>query len=118
MESVEELCEHIALLDKANKVLEGKLVDIKNQFKTNTYEVGLSIENKSKLLKDLKARFVITPANFKSLEDDLKLNVKLQSNESSTDLIKYLNTKADINHYVEVIPSVSDIFIQAVNQNE
>lgn len=118
METVEELCEHIALLDKANKVLEGRLVDIKKQFKTNTYEVGLSIKNKSKLLKDLKARFVITPANFKSLEDDLKLNIKLQSNESSTDLIKYLNTKADINHYVEVIPSVSDIFIQAVNQNE
>ncbi len=118
MESVEELCEHIALLDKANKVLEGKLVDIKKQFKTNTYEVGLSIKNKSKLLKDLKARFVVTPANFKSLEDDLKLNIKLQSNESSTDLIKYLNSKADINHYLEVIPSVSDIFIQAVNQNE
>ena len=105
------------MLDKANKVLEGRLVDIKKQFKTNTYEVGLSIKNKSKLLKDLKARFVITPANFKSLEDDLKLNIKLQSNESSTDLIKYLNTKADINHYVELIPSVSAIFIQAVNQN-
>jgi len=118
MESVEELCEHIVLLNKASKVLEGKLVDIKKQFKTNTYEVGLSIPNKNKLLKDLKARFVVTPANFKSLEDDLKLNIKLQSKESSTDLIKYLNTKADINHYVEVIPSVNDIFIQAVNQNE
>ena len=117
MESVEELCEHIALLDKANKVLEGKLVDIKKQFKTNTYEVGLIVENKNDLLLDLKARFVVTPANFKSLEDDLKLNIKLQKNETSRDLIKYLNTKANISHYIEIIPSVNDIFIQAVNKN-
>ena len=117
MESVEELCEHIALLDKANKVLEGKLTDIKKQFKTNTFEVGLNIENKNELLQDLKARFVVSPANFKSLEDDLKLNIKLQNNEVSNDLITYLNNKASINHYVEVIPSVNDIFIQAVNQN-
>jgi ABC-2 type transport system ATP-binding protein len=117
MESVEELCEYIALLDKANKVLEGKLVDIKNQFKTNTYEVGLNTENKIELLHDLKARFVVNPANFKSLENDLKLNIKLKSNETSSDLIKYLNTKSNINHYVEVIPSANDIFIQAVNRN-
>jgi len=117
MESVEELCEHIALLDKANKVLEGRLVDIKKQFKTNTFEVGLNVENKTELLQDLRARFIVSPANFKSLEDDLKLNIKLQNNETSSDLINYLNTKASINHYVEVIPSASDIFIRAVNQN-
>ena len=117
MESVEELCEHIALLDKANKILEGRLVDIKKEFKTNTFEVGLIAENKNDLLLDLKARFIVTPANFKSLEDDLKLNIKLQNNETSTDLIQYLNTKALINHYVEVIPSANDIFIRAINQN-
>lgn len=117
MESVEELCEHIVLLDKANKVLEGRLVDIKKQFKTNTFEVGLNTENRKDLLLDLKARFIVTSANFKSLEDDLKLNIKLQNNETSTDLIQYLNTKALINHYVEVIPSANDIFIQAINQN-
>ena len=37
MESVEELCDDIALIDKANKILEGKLLDIKKQYKTNTY---------------------------------------------------------------------------------
>lgn len=117
MESVEELCEHIALIDNANKVLEGKLVDIKKQFKTNSFEVGLNVENKIELLKNLETRFEVSPANFKSLEDDLKLNIKLQNNETSTDLIKYLNANANINHYVEVIPTASDIFIQAVNQN-
>ncbi len=117
MESVEELCEHIALLDKASMILKGKLVDIKKQFKTNTFEVGLNVENKNELLLDLRARFVVAPANFKSLDDDLKLNIKLQHSETSNDLIAYLNTKASISHYVEVIPSANDIFIQAVNQN-
>jgi len=115
MESVEELCEHIALLDKAEKVLDGRLADIKKQFKTNTFEVGLNVQNKEALLHDLKVKFTVTPANFKSLENDLKLNIKLQSNETSSDLIKYLNTKAVINHYIEVIPSANDIFIRAVN---
>ena len=117
MESVEELCEHIALIDKSNKILDGKLVDIKKQFKTNSFEVGLITDQKESLLNDLNQKFEVSKASFKSLEDDLKLKIKLAENETSTDLIKYLNSKALINHYIEVIPSANDIFIKAVNQN-
>ncbi len=117
MESVEELCEHIALIHHANKVLDGKLTDIKKQFKTNTFEVGLIVNNKEELLLELKEKFEVSTASFKSLDDDLKLNIKLKKEESSTDLIKYLNSKSIINHYVEVIPSANDIFIKAVKQN-
>jgi len=117
MESVEELCEYIALIDKSNKVLDGKLIDIKKEFKTNTYEVGLLVDQKETLLNDLKEKFEVSQATFKSLEDDLKLNIKLKDNEKSTELIRYLNSRAIINHYVEVIPSANDIFIQAVNKN-
>ena len=49
MESVEELCDDIALLHESNKVLEGKLVDIKRQYKTNTFEVGLVTDNEAQL---------------------------------------------------------------------
>lgn len=117
MESVEELCEHIALIHQSKKILDGKLVDIKMKFKTNSFEVGLNVDNKEALLKDLKEKFEVSDANFKSLKDDLKLNIKIKKEESPSDLIKYLNSKANINHYVEIIPSASDIFIQAVNQN-
>jgi len=117
MESVEELCEYIALIDKSKKVLDGKLIDIKKEFKTNTYEVGLLVDQKETLLNDLKEKFEVSQATFKSLEDDLKLNIKLKDNEKSTELIRYLNSRATINHYVEVIPSANDIFIQAVNKN-
>lgn len=117
MESVEELCDYIALINESNKVLDGKLVDIKKDFKTNSYEVGLMVKDKESLLQDLKEKFEITPATFKSLEDDLKLKIKLNQGESSSNLIQYLNNRAVINHYVEVIPSANDIFIKAVNQN-
>ena len=117
MESVEELCEYIALIHESNKVLDGRLLDIKKQFKTNTYEVGLVTDQKDDLMRDLNERFVVSEADFKSLEDDLKLNIKLANGDTSTELIRYLNTKATINHYVELIPSANDIFIQPVNSN-
>lgn len=117
MESVEELCDYIALIHKSNKVLDGKLLDIKKQYKTNTFEVGLLSDKKETLLQDLNEKFELSQASFKSLDDDLKLNIKLESGQISSDLIRYLNTKALITHFSEVIPSVSDIFIQTVNQN-
>ena len=117
MESVEELCEYIALIHESNKVLDGRLLDIKKEFKTNTFEVGLVTDQKESLVQDLKERFQVSEADFKSLEDDLKLNIKLINGETSTDLIRYLNQKAIINHYVELIPSANDIFIQTVSSN-
>ena len=66
---------------------------------------------------ELKERFEVTPASFKSLDDDLKLNIKLNNGNTSSDLIKYLNSKSFITHYKEVIPSANDIFIQTVNKN-
>jgi len=114
MESVEELCDHIALIDKSNKILDGNLVDIKRQFKTNTYEVGLHTDHLDELQREISNKFEVSPAQFKTLEDDLKLNIKLGSNETSKDLIQYLSQKADINHFVELIPSANDIFIKAI----
>ncbi|HIE45149.1 MAG TPA: ATP-binding cassette domain-containing protein, partial [Flavobacteriaceae bacterium] len=73
MESVEELCDHIALIDHSNKILEGNLIDIKKEFKTNTFEVGLNSDNNDALEKEIKDKFSTSKASFKSLENDLKL---------------------------------------------
>ncbi len=117
MESVEELCDHIALINKSNKILEGNLVDIKKAYKTNTFEVGLHTDNNSLLENVIKERFNISNASFKSLEDDLKLNIQLSDTDTSSELIQYLSSRAQVNHFVEVIPTASDIFIQAVKNN-
>ena len=117
MESVEELCDHIALLHKSNKILDGKLNDIKRAYKTNTFEVGLQTKNVVELTKAINEKFEALPATFKSLNDDLKLNIKLNGTATSNDLLSFLTSKAEVHHFVEVIPSASDIFIQTVKSN-
>ncbi|MFL1013309.1 ABC transporter ATP-binding protein [Flavisericum labens] len=117
MESVEELCDDIALINKSNKILEGKLADIKRQFKINTFEVGIRTKNDALLRQELNEKFSISEANFKTLEDELKLNIKLQPDESPNDLLSYLTSKGEVSHFIELIPSVNDIFIQTVKNN-
>ena len=117
MESVEELCDDIALINKSNKILDGRLVDVKRQYKINTYEVGIRAKNQSILERDLSEKFSISKANFKTLEDELKLNIKLRQGEKPNELLSYLTSKGELSHFVELIPSVNDIFIQAVKNN-
>ena len=117
MESVEELCDHIALIHKSNKILDGKLNDIKRDYKTNTFEVGLQTKNLEELTKTINEKYEVLPATFKSLNDDLKLNIKLNGNGTSNDLLSFLTSKAEVHHFVEVIPSANDIFIQTVKNH-
>lgn len=116
MESVEELCDDIALINKSNKILDGKLIDIKRQYKSNTYEVGIRGDHKQ--LRGLIAeKFEISEAKFKTLEDELKLNIKIKEEHSPNDLLSFLTTHGEVSHFVELIPSVNDIFIQTVKRN-
>jgi ABC-2 type transport system ATP-binding protein len=117
MESVEEMCDHIALIHKSNKVLDGKLTDIKRQFKTNTFEVGFQSSNPGEFTQLIKDKFDVCPATFKNLNDDIKMNIKLPPEISSNDLLNFLTSRAEIHHFVEVIPSANDIFIQTVKNN-
>tara|TARA_R110000850_G_scaffold277086_1_gene422312 strand:- start:37100 stop:38026 length:927 start_codon:yes stop_codon:yes gene_type:complete len=116
MESVEELCDHIALIHNANKILDGTLIDIKRTYKSNTFQVGLACENETEVLKELSQKFDVTPTFFKSLTDELKVNVKVNPESSPNELLGFLTTKGQVNHFVEVIPSVNDIFIQMVSK--
>ena len=117
MESVEELCDHIALIHQSKKILEGNLNDIKRTHKTNTFEVGLHAQDLVQLENEIGSHFNYSKADFKSLEDDLKLNIELGSTDSPSDLLAFLNKSAQINHFVEVIPNANDIFIQTVKSN-
>jgi ABC-2 type transport system ATP-binding protein len=117
MESVEELCDYIALIDKSNKILDGKLNDIKQQFKTNQFEVGLLTTEKELLLNDITSKFNTENEASKAFNEDLRLLVTLKNGESSSDLIQFLNNKAQITHFTEIIPSANDIFLKAVANN-
>jgi ABC-2 type transport system ATP-binding protein len=117
MESVEELCDYIALIDKSKKILDGKLNDIKEEFKTNQFEIGFSCDNKDLLLNEINSKFTTSNSEKLSFNEDVRLIVDLQNNETSNDLIKFLNNKAQITHFTEIIPSANDIFLKAVANN-
>src|SRR6187401_2440601 len=65
MESVEELCDHVALIHKSNKLIEGKLEDVKRKYKTNSFEVGMLSDNVEGLMYDITQKFKVGQANFK-----------------------------------------------------
>ena len=117
MESVEELCEDIALINKSNKILDGNLDEIKTKFKSNIYEVGVSANNPDLLYKELEKIFKTLKPSFKTIGENLKLNVKLNSKQNSDDLLKILNQNAKVIHFKEVIPSANEIFINSVKNN-
>ena len=117
MESVEELCENIALIDKSNLILDGKLSDIKQQFKSNMFEVVLKSTNIDLLNNDLQEKFETKKSLLHTHDDEFAVKIQLNKKTSSNDLLNYLASKGTITHFVEMIPNANEIFIKAINQN-
>ena len=115
MESVEEMCDHIALIHKSNKLIEGKLSDVKKHFRTNDYEVGILTDNVEGLMFDLSQKFTLAQTDFKSLHDELKLKINIGTS-TPNELLNTILQRGQVTHFVEKIPSVNDIFIQTVTE--
>jgi ABC-2 type transport system ATP-binding protein len=115
MESVEEMCDYIALIHKSNKLIEGKLTDVKQQYRSNTFQVGILTDNVEGLMYQLTQKYKIDQTDFKSLNKDLKLEVQL-GNDNPNNLLSILTNFGQVTHFVEKIPSVNDIFIQSVSE--
>lgn len=115
MESVEEMCDYIALIHKSNKLIEGKLTEVKKQYRTNDYEVGILTNNVEGLMYDLSQKYTLSQTNFKSLHDELKLQVNI-GNDTPNALLNVLIQRGQVTHFMEKIPSVNDIFIKTVTE--
>jgi ABC-2 type transport system ATP-binding protein len=118
METVEDMCDYIALIHKSNKLIEGGLNEVKKQYRTNTFEVGIAPFNFQGLLADISTKFTTRQANFKTLDDELKLEIDLPQGHAPRELMQYLLQHGDVTYFVEKIPSVNDIFIQTVSQKK
>ncbi len=118
MESVEELCDHIALIHKSEKILDGKLSEIKKAYKNNIFNVGLEVAQEGEeFLKILEERYQILTSSFDPNEKQLDFTVQLPSNNTAK-VLSDLSSKANVNRFEETIPSANDIFIQTVNNKE
>lgn len=113
MESVEEICEYITLLHNAEKILDGKLSEIKKQYKSNVFTVGMTAANGEELLRKLSEDHQITSSTFDPEEARLEFQVQLPSSDT-TALLQQLSARGKVNSFVENIPSANDIFIRTV----
>jgi len=118
MESVEELCEYIALIHKSEKILDGKLSDIKKAYKNNIFNVGVQMQKDPRdFLKSLEEKFNILSSEIDPIENQLNFKVQLASRHTG-DILTELSKVANINRFEETIPSANDIFIQTVNNKD
>ena len=113
MESVEQLCDNIALINKSEVVLTGRVNEVKKSQSTNTYHIECTgIEE-----EDLKS---ITGGEIKKIissQDMLSFDVKLNEEISGNSLLsEIINKNGNITKFVEVLPSMNDIFIKTVKK--
>ncbi len=112
MASVEEVCEHIALINNSKKILEGRVSDIKKKFRNHTFAVELEA-----LSKPLEA---ILPDEFSLLScitaADGRIETRIQCTPATSPntLLQYLIPHAELISFHEEFPSMNDIFIQQV----
>ena len=112
MESVEELCDSIALIHKSHKILDGTVKNIRNSYRNATYLVEY---NGGKLNFDGSQPFDLLE-EISSDDNDHTIRIKLTGNHTSNDTLQYLIPKTRINMLQEVIPSMNEIFIENVNK--
>ncbi len=109
MESVEEICSHVALLNNAEKVLDGTKKDIKNQFRSNTYEV-VHIGK----LNGMSMRYEVLQQDY--VEEHQHTLLRIAEGLSPNELLKELITHVEVHAFQEKIPSMHEIFIAQVRQ--
>jgi ABC-2 type transport system ATP-binding protein len=112
MASVEELCDHIALINASRKILDGKVTEIKNKYRTHTFI--LELDQVRKPLQQL----LTADYQLHSLETDdsgrTRLQVQIRPDMASNNLLKILLPHAEVISFQEVFPSMNEIFIQQV----
>ena len=115
MSSVEELCDNIMLINKGEKILEGSVYDIKQNFKTHTYEI--IIKPFKEEVKVPENHTIISMNKDKNGEMHFVIKANDESSIQSNDLIKELISEGEITSFKEILPSMNDIFINLVSSS-
>ena len=110
MESVEEMCDYVALINQAKKVLDGKVFDVREQFKKNIFNVTLADVN-AENFEQFKNQFEIH--NYATENQLVSFDLKNDSDQNI--LLNQLMRVGKIRSFDEKIPSMNEVFINAVS---
>jgi ABC-2 type transport system ATP-binding protein len=115
MSSVEEVCDHITLIDKSKNILSGNVEEIRHRHGANIFEIDYRGEEVD-LRKAIEGRCEImdstpSPVGFN------KMKLHIATDSEVRGVIAAANGSVEIRSFREIIPSMNDIFIRAVNGN-
>jgi ABC-2 type transport system ATP-binding protein len=108
METVEDLCDHIALINKSKKILEGSKKQVKDKFRSNTFIVehkGSFVPSNG--LFELKQQVTLEDNFYKSL-------IKTDGLINPNVIIRQLTELTEVHTFIEKVPAMNEIFIQLV----
>lgn len=111
MESVEELCDSIALINHSKVVLTGEKNEVRNRFKAHQFEVLFD----GNLTQELQGVDLVS-LEMSGDQVSKKGIFKLQEGASPNHLLGQLINQVQVQKFQELIPSFNDIFIQVVNE--
>src|SRR6056297_2094800 len=111
MVSVEELCDNITLINKAQNLLEGPIDDIRHRYKSNIYEVAFN-SDPQKLQSALNNDYQVM--EWKKQNGDQAVQIKLLAENSGNKLLSLIIPVVEVISFREVIPNMNDIFIKVV----
>ena len=113
MSSVEEICDHITLINKSRNILSGRVDDIRRRHGANIFEVAYR-GDEAALRRAVAGRCeILEGAEEESVYRTLKLHVA--SDDEVRIVIAAVNEAVELRSFREIIPSMNDIFIRAVN---
>jgi len=114
MGSVEELCDHIALINKSVKIVDGPTDEIRQKYKSNIFEIQYK-GNFEQVDKALGNRFKILEHT--ESEKVNRVQVQYINGDSNNNLLQAIMPAAEILSFEEIIPGMNDVFIKVVQES-
>ncbi|MBQ3580027.1 MAG: ATP-binding cassette domain-containing protein [Bacteroidales bacterium] len=112
MSSVEEICDDIALINHSQVVLNGNVKEIRQSYRKNMFHLEIRCTDSRTIT--MPTEFVVT--NGKEEKGVYSADVSLPSTASSNDLLAAVMTQGQVSALQEILPSMNDIFIEAVSR--
>ncbi|MGN1218062.1 ABC transporter ATP-binding protein [uncultured Bacteroides sp.] len=112
MSSVEEICDNIALINHSHVVLQGEVNEVRSQFKTNTYRLGLHMGD------ELSANSMFEILSSEEKGGEHIYTIKKSSDISNSQLLSSIAAANEVTSFSECLPSMNEIFIRTVMKNE
>lgn len=112
MESVEEMCDYVALIDNSKKIIDGRVFDVREKFKKNIFGITLSDVNNEQL-QQFQNKYEI----FNLSEQNNLISFDLKNTVNQNDILLDLVQTGKVRSFEEKIPSMNEVFINAVGNH-